>query len=106
MIAFYKIVEDGFVTGVGTNGNDSVTEITEAQYLEILSVIHDRPTPPAGHTYLLRADNLDWELVEMQTAPITEDEALTRYANELTGGSDETLEAATETLLKIMRRTN
>ena len=38
-----------------------------------------------------------WVLVEV---PISEEEALVRYANELTGASDETLEAATETLIK------
>ena len=32
--------------------------------------------------------------------PITEDEALVRYANELTGAEDETLTEATETLIK------
>ena len=42
----------------------------------------------------------DWVLVEV---PITEDEALTRYANELTGGADETLTEATETLIKQLK---
>lgn len=31
------------------------------------------------------------------------DEALTRYANELTGAEDETLAEATETLIKIVK---
>lgn len=38
-----------------------------------------------------------WELVEV---PITEEDALVRYANELTGAEDETLTEATETLIK------
>ena len=38
-----------------------------------------------------------WELVEV---PITDEEALVRYANELTGATDETLTEATETLIK------
>ena len=38
-----------------------------------------------------------WTVVQ---EPITEEEALTRYANELTGAEDETLEEATETLIK------
>lgn len=38
-----------------------------------------------------------WVLVEM---PITEKDALVRYANELTGQQDETLTEATETLIK------
>jgi hypothetical protein len=38
-----------------------------------------------------------WELVEV---PISEEEALVRYSNELTGAQDETLTEATETLIK------
>lgn len=38
-----------------------------------------------------------WVLVEV---PITDEEALVRYSNELTGATDETLTEATETLIK------
>lgn len=38
-----------------------------------------------------------WVLVQI---PISDDEALVRYANELTGAEDETLTEATETLIK------
>ena len=38
-----------------------------------------------------------WELVEV---PITDEEALVRYSNELTGARDETLTETTETLIK------
>lgn len=41
-----------------------------------------------------------WELVEV---PITEEDALVRYSNELTGAEDETLLDATETLIKIVK---
>lgn len=36
----------------------------------------------------------------VEQVPITEEEALVRYSNELTGATDETLEEATETLIK------
>ena len=42
----------------------------------------------------------DWVLVEV---PITEEDALVRYANELTGAEDETLTEATETLIKQLK---
>lgn len=45
----------------------------------------------------------DWVLVEV---PITDDEALVRYSNELTGAEDETLLDATETLIKIVKEDN
>lgn len=38
-----------------------------------------------------------WVLVEV---PITDEEALVRFSNELTGATDETLTEATETLIK------
>lgn len=45
----------------------------------------------------------DWVLVEV---PISEEDALTRYANELTGSEDETLTEATETLIKKLKEGN
>lgn len=41
-----------------------------------------------------------WVLVEV---PITEEDALVRYSNELTGAEDGTLLDATETLIKIVK---
>ena len=41
-----------------------------------------------------------WVLVKV---PISDDEALVRYANELTGADDETLLDATETLIKLVK---
>ena len=64
------------------------------------------PEAPSGYYYSETWTETEdaivqgWELVE---EPITEDKALVRYANELTGGSAETLEDATETLIKIAK---
>lgn len=44
-----------------------------------------------------------WVLVEI---PITDEEALVRYSNEITGASDTTLTEATETLIKIVKEEN
>lgn len=41
-----------------------------------------------------------WVLVE---APITDEDALVHYSNELTGANDTTLEEATETLIKQLK---
>lgn len=63
-----------------------------------------QPEAPSGYFYAETWTETEdaivqgWELVE---EPITEEAALVRYANELTGGSAETLEDATETLIKI-----
>jgi len=79
MTAFYKIVDNGYVAAIGTNGNDSVTEITEAEYNNLLSLIRSAPSAPDGFQYRLRADTLEWELVELpepQDEELTADEAL------------------------------
>lgn len=43
---------------------------------------------------------------EEMLVPISEEEALTRYVNELTGSADETLTGATETLIKQLKEGN
>lgn len=51
-----------------------------------------------------KADISNWNEVEyVEPDKHSEEEALTRYANELTGAQDETLTEATETLIKIVK---
>lgn len=67
------------------------------------------PEAPSGYYYQETWTETEdaivqgWELVEV---PISEEEALVRYANELTGAEDETLTEATETLIKIVKEEN
>ena len=68
MTAFYKQIENGYIIGIGTNGNDIVTEISEAEYNEILSVIHSAPVAPDGYTYKL-TEELEWVLEELPPEP-------------------------------------
>lgn len=54
-------------------------KITETEYNEILSMLHNRPTAEKGFAYRLAAD-LQWELYEVPVEEtedeITEEEAL------------------------------
>ena len=73
MTAFYKVVNnDGFITGFGTNGNDSAIALTEAEYDALVAFFRTRPTAQAGFAYILRDNPREWVLVE---APIVEEEA-------------------------------
>ena len=54
------IVIDGYIIA---------TETTDAQYDAIIEKIHDMPDAPEGSMYRLRADTLEWELVELPPAP-------------------------------------
>lgn len=64
----------------------------------------DQPTEPAeGYHWAETWRETESEIVQgwvLVEVPITEEEALVRYANELTGAQDETLTEATETLIK------
>ena len=51
-------------------------EISEEEYNGILSIIRAAPTAPEGYIYLLRADTLEWELVELPPEPEPEDPEL------------------------------
>jgi hypothetical protein len=102
-MAYRIIISDGYIQAFSTYGG---VEITAEVQDSILQKMADAPTAPSGYTYKLRADNLEWELVELPPAPEyapSEDEALTRYANELTNGNAETLQEATENLIKIVK---
>ena len=69
MTAYYIVVEDGFVTGFGTNGGNDVTGITETEYNALADMIADRPTAPAGYAYMIQDDPREWVLVELPPDP-------------------------------------
>ena len=70
-------------------------------------VYSDPPTEPReGYQWSETWSETDTEIVQgwvLVEVPITDEEALVRYANELTGAEDETLTEATETLIKIVK---
>lgn len=70
----FKNIKDGYIVSLSTGFGQ--TEITEEEYNAILSVIRSAPTSPDGYIYLLRADTLEWELVELPPEPEPEDPEL------------------------------
>ena len=70
----------------------------------------DPPTEPGeGYQWSETWSETDTEIVQgwvLVEVPITDEEALVRYANELTGEQDETLTDATETLIKHFKEDN
>jgi len=83
MTNFYKIIKDGYIIAIGTNGNDSVTEITEREYSEILTVIGNKPSNKDGYTNKLHADNLEWEMAELPTPDPSEEAGPEDYESAL-----------------------
>lgn len=96
----FKTIEDGCIISIGTGFGG--TEITEQEYAEILAVIRNKPTAREGFDYRLKTD-LTWEeykLPPIEPEALTDEEALTRYANALTGADDTDIISAAETLIE------
>lgn len=70
MKQYFKIVEDGYISLVGTGSGDG--EISREEYETILSVIRNRPVSEPGYVYKLCTD-LTWQLCEVP--PIEEEDA-------------------------------
>ena len=97
----FTIISDSYVVCIGHGAIG--TKITESEYNTIMQKIQSKPSAPSGYAYKLRADNLEWELAELppvEPEAITDEEALTRYANTLTGANDPDLISAAETLIE------
>ena len=58
IMRYFKRIEDGYIIMIGT-GNGG-TEITDAEYDEIMSIIHNKPTETALVGYRLKTD-MTWE---------------------------------------------
>lgn len=76
---YYKQIQDNFILAIGTGAGN--TEITEAEYNEIMAVIRSCPTAE-GKGYRLKTD-LTWEEYDLPPEPepsdedeISDDEAL------------------------------
>ena len=77
---YYKVVENDYIYGIGIGAGSE--EITETQYNEMLSMIHNRPAAPEGFTYRLTKE-LEWELQELppvEEAEATEEDFLSALA--------------------------
>lgn len=60
---YYKMVDNGYIPAIGTG--DGYTEITEAEYNEIMSVIRNKPMPTETTDFRLKSD-LTWEEYEVE----------------------------------------
>ena len=97
------IISNGYIDGFCTSENEVINEVEKGLFDRALRLCENKPNALSGYAYKLRADNLEWELVELppvEPEPLTEEEALTRYANTLTGASDPDLISAAETLIE------
>lgn len=79
-IYYSKVISDGYISGVCTSASRFDTnEIDEDTAKQLFGILANRPTPPAGFGYRLKAD-LTWEQYELPAADpdpdLTAEEAL------------------------------
>lgn len=98
-MAFMVCESNGYIIGIGKNKSES-GGITETEYNQISELFKNKPSDTDGYQFKLRSDTLEWERVSIEPEPVTDEQALTRYANELTGQNDPDLISAAETLIK------
>lgn len=81
---YYKNVSDGYIMsfGIGNGG----TEITEAEYNQIVAVIQNAPQETDTIGYMLRAE-LTWEQYEKEPVEV-DDATAEELLDILTGGAE------------------
>ena len=67
---YFKSLSDGYIYAIGTG--HAGTEITEAEYNEIMTIIQNRPIAE-GKGYRLKAD-LTWDEYDLPPVPEPSDE--------------------------------
>lgn len=63
---YYKQTSNGYILAIGT-GNGG-TEITESEYGEIMTAIHNKPQRTEDTDYRLK-DDLTWEAYHIEPSP-------------------------------------
>ena len=67
-MALIKVINPPYIIGIGEN--PSVTEgISQEEYDMLTEIFLNKPKNPDGYRYMLRADTLEWELVEIPPEP-------------------------------------
>ena len=58
-------ITDGYIIGVCESEKPYSNQITKAERDEVFNRLMSRPTAEEGYQYMLRADTMEWELVEL-----------------------------------------
>lgn len=66
----YCIIEsDGFIVGTASSEHPFQKNVSEGDANAIKQIFAEKPVAPDGYDYMLRADTLEWELVELPPMP-------------------------------------
>ena len=76
MNRFFKKVEGDYLISIGQDGFNGET-ITEEEYNNLKSIVDNKPDDTETHYYKLRADTLEYEMVERDEPIILPDQTYT-----------------------------
>ena len=76
MNRFFKKVEGDYLISIGQDGFNGET-ITEEEYNNLKSIVDNKPDDTERHYYKLRADTLEYEMVERDEPIILPDQTYT-----------------------------
>ena len=66
----YFLMRDGeYAVGIISTKDELASPLSEKEKDNILSLLCNKPNASPGFTYKLRADTLEWELVELPPEP-------------------------------------
>ena len=80
---YYKTISNGYILSIGEGKGGE--EITEEEYNEIMSAIHNKPTPTDDTDYALKTD-LTWEAYTVE--PVDPEPPAEELLNILTGEAE------------------
>ena len=83
-MGYFKIVADGYIVSVGTSDSGN---ITESEYNDIMTAIHNKPQATATTDYRLKTD-LTWEEYEVEPPEPSEDVDDSEALEILLGGAE------------------
>lgn len=72
---FFKYISNGYITAFGDIKRGSL--ISRSEYTALLDRVNKKPVAPEDYAYMLRADTLEWELVELPPVPEPDPESET-----------------------------
>lgn len=76
-----KIIIDGYIIAIGENIGG--IEISENEYESLMSKIESRPIPESGFDFVLNANTLEWESVQLSPIDTDTDADIYDYENAL-----------------------
>lgn len=95
-MVYYKTIDDNGFVSVSTLNADSGGNSTKDEHDSVAEMYKNATK---GYGVVETDKGFAYAIRPIEPEPLTDEQALTRYANELTGANDQTLVEAAETLI-------